>query len=919
MRRLGLLAPLAALAAALAATSVASAAAPVQPYRFNDGGGFHDVLPPGANGRANGLDLATFLSTGRRPAHNDDQLRMYSDLVRATPGLGAADLPTYFKDSSFGVRPEDVESTISPRDDVTIVRDKGFGVPHVYGSTRAGAMFGLGYAAAQDRLFFIDVLRHAGRGQLSSFAGGAPGNRAMDAEQWSLAPYTEADLQRQVDQGDDLYGAEGRQLQDDVASYVAGINRYIAEARLDPTKMPGEYAAIGRPQGPEDWKATDVVATASLVGGIFGKGGGRELLEVPLLRAFRARFGARLGRRLWRQFAAFDDRDAPTTVRGRRFPYQAPPAHPAKGGEVLYDRGSFRPAGTVVSDSAGGSQPPGGGLLPGVPAGPELPGLPASPVAGVAGLSALPKAMSNALVVSARRSQSGHPLAVFGPQVAYFAPQILMEQDVHAPGLDARGAAFPGVNLYVQLGRGRDYAWSATSAGQDIIDTFAVPLCDATHYRFRGRCRAIEVLERTNSWTPNLADQTAAGTQTLRAERTALGLVAGRGKVAGKPVLFTVLRSTYMHEVDSARGFARLNQPGAITGPASFMRAASEIGYTFNWFYVDRHHTAYFNSGENPVRARGTTGQLPMSSRLEWRGFDPVRQRSRYLAPARHPQIVDQDWITSWNNRQAPGYAGADTNLFSSVYRSQMLDRQVRARLRGGRKLTLPRLVDAMEEAGTTDLRGMIPLPLALRVLGTPRDGALRAAVTTLRAWARGGAHRVDRNGDGRYDDAEAVRIMDAWWPRLVRAMFAPRMGKRLLDRLEATYEVDNAPNNHGAHLGSAYQEGFYGYVAKDLRRVLGVRQRAPYAVGFCGKGRRAACRRALQRSLREAIAVPASKLYSGDEQCKKAGRDGDQMCFDSVSFRALGGVTQPLIPWINRPTYQQVVEVQAQAGRAGR
>ena len=68
---------------------------------------------------------------------------------------------------------------------------------------------------------------------------------------------------------------------------------------------------------------------------------------------------------------------------------------------------------------------------------------------------------------------------VAGPQVAYFNPQILMEEDVHAPaaagrpGIDARGASFLGLNLYVQLGRGRDYAWSATSAGQDIIDTFA--------------------------------------------------------------------------------------------------------------------------------------------------------------------------------------------------------------------------------------------------------------------------------------------------------------------------------------------------------------------------------------------------------------------------------------------------------------
>jgi acyl-homoserine lactone acylase PvdQ len=91
------------------------------------------------------------------------------------------------------------------------------------------------------------------------------------------------------------------------------------------------------------------------------------------------------------------------------------------------------------------------------------------------------------------------------------------------PGIDARGAAFVGLNLYVQLGRGRDYAWSATSAGQDNIDTFALPVCDATHYRFRGACLPIEVLEKTVSWTPTPADQTPPGSQTLRAERTQLG------------------------------------------------------------------------------------------------------------------------------------------------------------------------------------------------------------------------------------------------------------------------------------------------------------------------------------------------------------------------------------------------------------
>jgi acyl-homoserine lactone acylase PvdQ len=520
--------------------------------------------------------------------------------------------------------------------------------------------------------------------------------------------------------------------------------------------------------------------------------------------------------------------------------------------------------------------------------------------------------MSNALLVSGANSASGRPLAVFGPQVAYFAPEILMEEDLHGPGIDAKGAAFPGVNLYVQLGHGRDYAWSATSAGQDIIDTFAVPLCDSTHYRFRGQCLPIEVLERKNTWTPNFADQTPPGSETLRAERTKLGLVAGRGTYKGEPMLYTVLRSTYQHEVDSAVGFSLFNEPGAIRSPQDFQRAASNIGYTFNWFYIDAKHIAYFNSGNNPARAKGTTGQLPMASTNEWRDFDPSLNTARYTPFDQHPQVVDQPVLTSWNNRQAPGYAGADSNLFSSVYRSQMLDRQLAQRLKGGHKLTLPEMVDAMEQAGTTDLRGMTSLPLALRILGTPKDPALADAVAKLRAWSASGTHRIDRDRDGAYDNADAVRIMDAWWPRLIRAMFEPVMGKALLDRLEATYQIDNEPNNHGDHLGSAYQEGFYGYVYKDLKRALKRPVKQQYAVAFCGRGKLDACRKALESSLKGALGEKATDTYPADDACKA----GDQPCLDSVRFRPLGGVTQPLIPWINRPTYQQAVEVQGTAPR---
>lgn len=901
------------LIAGLAALALCAGAVPataqVQPYRANDFGGFRDVLPPGTNGRSNVVELAAFLATGARPAHSDDQRDMYARLLSATPGVTHENLPSLFKDASFGIAPGDQARAYSPADGLTITRDSSFGVPHVYGATRAAAMFGLGYIAAEDRLFFIDVLRHTGRGELSAFAGGAAANRKQDAEQWALAPYTEADLQRQADQLDDLFGAEGQQLRDDATNYVAGVNKYISEARLDVTKMPGEYAAIGRPGGPEPWKITDIIATASLVGGIFGRGGGNELTQMELRRSFRARYGARRGERLWREWAAYEDEDAPTTVRrSARFPYQRPPKKPARGGMAIADAGSLRRTSVVAATTGSAATRTKGAAA-----------------AGILPVNLRSMGMSNALLVSAAESSSGRPLAVFGPQTAYFAPQILMEQDVHAPGIDARGAAFPGVNLYVQLGRGQDYSWSATSAGQDIIDTFAVDLCEpdasrptteSMHYLFRSECRPIEVLEKTNRWSPTLGDATPAGSVRLRAERTKLGLVSGRATIRGKPVAYTRLRSTYMHEIDSARGFSEFNNPDKVRDARSFQQAAHKIGYTFNWLYVDDRDIAYFNSGNNPQRAAGVTGQLPMPARLEWRGFDPERGTAAYTSFGKHPQAINgQPYMTSWNNKQARGYASSDTALHSSVFRSQMLDQEIDARIAGPAKVDLPALVEAMAEAATTDLRAEQVLPLALNVIGPSAEPKTADALAKLRAWVADGAHRRDRDGDGRYEHADAIRILDAFWPRWMRAQFEPALGEALFDDLTDAHEIDNPPNGHGSHQGSAYQGGWYGYAAKDLRRVLGLRVRQPYSQRYCGGGVRSRCRSALRSALTASLDDDARTLYR-DEQCADAGKPSDQACFDSIAFRATGGITQPMIGWQNRPTYQQVVEVQGHRPR---
>src|SRR3954466_6190005 len=328
-----------AILSTLALLPGAASAAEPQPYGTNDSGGFRNVLPPGEAGVANAFQLAQFEATGAVPPHYADQEPLYDGLLYASPNLTEADVPKYYKDATFGVKPEDVESTVSPRPGVTIVRDKQYGVPHIYGDTFEDVEFGAGYAGAQDRLFLIDVLRHTGRATLSSFIGGSAGGRGQDETQWAIAPYTEADLQKQIDLGLQRYGAEGAKVKAGAEAFVDGVNQYINEALLDPTKLPAEYAALGKT--PEHFKITDIIAEASLIGGIFGKGGGAEVKSALLVRALEKRFGTKKGRRAWADFRSKNDPEAPTTILKKRFPYETEPSF-SKRGLALPDAGSVK-------------------------------------------------------------------------------------------------------------------------------------------------------------------------------------------------------------------------------------------------------------------------------------------------------------------------------------------------------------------------------------------------------------------------------------------------------------------------------------------------------------------------------------------------------------------------------------------------
>jgi acyl-homoserine lactone acylase PvdQ len=882
-----------ALGAALFAGSAAANA--VQPYGANDAGGFRNVLPPGENGLDNLPQVLGFKASKTIPPHFDDQQPLYEDLLYGAPTLTDETIGNYFKDATFGVPPGEVESTIEPKAGVTIERDKDYGVPHIYGETRADTMFGAGYAGANDRLFLMDVLRHTGRAELASFLGGS--NAAADAGQWAFAPYTEADLEEQIKAMETENGAVGKQAVEDLNNYVEGINAYIAAANLDTKLKPAEYSFINKPMEP--WKPTDVIAIASLVGGIFGKGGGNELNSALTMEAMVERMGKTAGRKAWEGFRSKNDPEAPTTI-SKPYPYETRSAFAKRGLALPEPKSIYEPpiaGGSSASAGAAGLNTVGGRLTRGLEE------------AGHA---------SNWELVSAKHSADGHPIAVMGPQVGYYVPQILMEEDLHGPGIDARGASFPGINLYVELGHGRDYAWSATTATSDNTDTFAEVLCkDKFHYLYRGKCLAMEKLTKTESWTPNTIDPTKAGSQTLTAYRTVHGIVFARGKADGRKVAFVHDRSTYFHEAESVIGFAQLNEPGVVTGVKGFKKAISNINFLFNWSYVDANHIAYALSGAMPQRAKGTSPDFPIlgTGQYDWKGFNPARHTAEWLPFSKHPQAVDPEsgYLVSWNNKQAPEWAAADDKYdFGPVFRQQMIADHIRNDIKGNEKMTIAQLVQAMEEPATEDLRGDKILPLLFKGIGAPKSAALRGALAELKTWRAHGSHRRDLDRNGEDEETPAIELMDAWWPKLLEGEFKPALGAKAYEKLEGMLETGSYTG--GSPTEPSFDDGWWGYVDKDLRDVFGPPPKAPWSRDYCGGGSKAKCKQVLEKTLKEALKTTPAELYGGgDGACAS---NPQPSCFDANRPQETAGIELGAFPFQNRPTFQQVVTLTQKLGR---
>jgi acyl-homoserine lactone acylase PvdQ len=799
-------------------------------------------------------------------------------------------------------------------------------VPHIYGATDEAGAFGAGYAQAQDRLFLMDVLRHFGAGDLSSFAGPSCSDEQMDHDQLLLAPYTQVQGDAQVNALPKEYGAQGLLAKKMIDAYVDGINAWIANTQAHPNQLDGDYQGAQNPL-PQMWTPADVVSVAGLIGGMFGRGGGIEVANSALYTYLRHHLGAKAGSQAFTEFKEQNDPSTPTTVVDKKFPYEGMPKHINHKLTAIPDN-PRKPLTGGPSDTTAGCGSVG-----------ENPQV----LADIASLEDAPADMSNALVVDAKDTKAHHPIAVFGPQVSYYSPQILSQEEISTPDYHAEGASFPGTGL-VELGRGEDYAWSATSAGSDLIDQRlelicnpggGTPTANEAFYRYKGKCVAMKKETFDENTTTEAGGKGTAVPVDHTIYLTRHGVVQGwTTALHGKPVAIVNQRSTFNHDVDSVVGFLRWGEPKLTHSVKSWEKSAQDVSYTFNWFYVDSQHAAYYVSGKDPIRAKGVNPNLPTwgTGDAEWRGFLPA---SKHV----HETDPKQGFFVSWNNKPAPAFSAADDQYgYGPTYRSTMLVNQLKLELKKTHdKLTRADVVKAMETAASQDLDGLTVLPKLLSyVKGHKEPAGVAKMLKALAAWHADGAHRLKAHPTSKqYQQHAAVAIMDELEPSLIEAVYNRLFAADGLNGSGSTasgYSVFpmgfvDTPNGGGSRHGSSYDGGWEGYMEKTLEQLNGQHPVDPFTAvvtkKWCTSGP-ASCRAAINKVLRETYKT--LKKENGTATVTAWTKDSaliaDQSAsgnaketmpeFDQISFTPLGLITQPLIDWQNRPTFQQVIQFPA-------
>ncbi len=646
---------------------------------------------------------------------------------------------------------------------VEIIRDR-WGVNHIYAKNEHDLFFAQGYAAAQDRLFQLEIWRRQATGTVAELLGPQETKRDIGTRLFRFKGNLEQELKH--------YHPNGPVI---VRAFVAGINAYITEILKTPEKLPFEFKVLDTKPGlwtPEvvisrhqgliynvrdelnygrlvkligadkvrelSWfhPRSDVSGTKSNEPDLTLHVNGDELFQ-PILELYEA---FRLPLKFQGRATKADEDEAL---------YLTPSPSPKTGEGGLLDNSPYSSSkGRVVRRSGWG----------GVNEQDEWFDTEKQYVG------------SNNWVISGAKSASGYPMLANDPHRAQSTPSLRYWVHLSAPGWNVIGAGEPTLPG-VSIGHNDYGAWGLTIFETDNEDLYVYETNPASpnQYRYKGRWVTMKTLTETipvKGGKPVQATlkYTQHGPVVFedKQHHKAYAIRSGGLEMGCAPYLASL-------RMNQARNWAEFRQA------CLYSRIPGE-----NMIWAERPSAnkpgmiGWQTVGLSPIR-KNFTGLVPVpgDGRFEWSGYLPIQQLPNRVNPAEGYIVTANNNLTPPNfpNRNAIGWTWAGP---SRAHRIEEV-------LGDGKRKSLVDFMALQADYLSIPARTLVPL---LQNLASPNNQT-EQALSYLRKWD----YKLDPSSvaasiyvewEGQLKKVMAQRLI----PEVARPYLTSLPSKRVIDYL---------------------------------------------------------------------------------------------------------------------------------------
>lgn len=476
---------------------------------------------------------------------------------------------------------------------VTVERDN-WGVPHIRAASVEDLAEAQGYSTAQDRLWQMDLLRRAARGQLSEVLGPATLKIDKDFRVLNFSRAAERD-----------YGMISPDVRKVMEAYARGVNRFIDQHK---ERLPVEFALLD--YKPQPWQPTDSLVIACYMYRTLTDTRDEELGRAIVTE----KVGTELAKDLYSPDASMDHFVVGDSNAGKD-------AHAAaKSDDDPDDDDDDADSEDVLKAKAETQN------LPLMAAAPDLTTALAESVRDW-----LQKSQqeirhtlgSNNWVVDGTHTASGRPMLANDMHLELTLPPIWYEVHLTAPGWNVKGFALPGAPMVV-VGHNDRIAWGFTNNGADVLDLYIETFnpTNPDEYLVNGTWKKADIYDEAIKVKGETDEH-------LRLVVTRHGPVVHTEGDKSYAMRWTVLQPgalcNFYNWLGEAQNWSEFRETmKSIWGPGQNVVYADVDG---NIGYILGAHVPIRKTGHGEVPVPGDTEQY------EWTGYIPFDQLPQVLNP----------------------------------------------------------------------------------------------------------------------------------------------------------------------------------------------------------------------------------------------------------------------------------------------